>query len=366
MPPVPYHQGKFPPTELNWARLIPLIGPAAAAVSRYEGVLSAVPNAHVLLSPLTTREAVLSSRIEGTQTTFGEVLHFEATDEEPAAGRGADITEVLNYRRALLIAVEEMGRLPLSLRLLRSAHARLLEGARGGQRDPGRFRRVPVWIGPSGTGQEEARYTPPSVELVPGAMDEWERYLHSEQPDKLTQLAILHAEFEAIHPFLDGNGRIGRLLVPLFMVHAGLLATPSFYISAYLEAHRDEYYERLLAVSRDGDWTGWCEFFLTAVRLQAQANQAKASEILALYEKTKGWILELTHSQHAVPALDWLFMRPVFRVTDFVEHSGVPAATGRRILKLAREGGMLRELRPASGRRPGVLAVTELLDIVDH
>jgi Fic family protein len=367
MPAVRYHQGAFPPKDLDLLRLLPLVGPANAALARYEGVLQAVPNANVLLSPLTTQEAVLSSKIEGTQATFGEVLEFEATGE-PVSGDGArvaDIQEVLNYRRALAEAIRLMGTLPLSQRVIRAAHRALMDGVRGQNKSPGEYRRVPNWIGPRGCTPETARFIPASADQVPETMSRWERYLHGDAPDRLIQLAVLHSEFEAIHPFLDGNGRLGRLIVPLFLVEKRLLSGPSFYISAHVEAHRDEYYDRLLGVSRDGDWTGWVAFFLEALMRQAEANQTKAVEILKAYAEKKAWIVQQTHSQHAVRALDWFFVRPVFRASDFVANAGIPKPTANRILRLSRDRGLLRELRPASGRRPATLAFVELLNIAE-
>jgi Fic family protein len=367
MPAVQYHYDHFPPVNLDWPRLLPLIGPASAAVARYEGVLHGIPNSAVLLSPLTTQEAVLSSKIEGTQATFGEVLEFEAAGEAQASGseKAADIQEVLNYRAALRHAVKLMETLPLSQRMVKEAHQVLMEGVRGQNRTPGEYRRVPNWIGPAGCTAEHARFVPAGADRVPDAMSAWEKFIHTDAPDKLVQLAILHAEFEAIHPFLDGNGRLGRLLVPLFLVDKKLLSSPNFYISAYLEAHRDEYYERLLAVSRDDDWTGWCEFFLTAMARQAEGNQAKALAILDLYRKKKDWIAELTHSHHAVRALDWFFSRPIFGTSDFVSSAGIPKPTANRILRLTRAKGLLTELRSASGRRPAILVFSDLVNIAE-
>jgi len=154
-----------------------------------------------------------------------------------------------------------METLALSQRVIRDSHAVLMDGVRGQGKSPGSYRRISNWIGPAGCTMENARFVPPNPDAVPAAMDAWEKYLHSTSGDQLVQLAILHVEFEAIHPFLDGNGRLGRLVVPLFLVEKKLLTSPNFYISAYFEQHRDEYYERLRGVSRDGDWTGWCEFF---------------------------------------------------------------------------------------------------------
>lgn len=365
-----YHQGGFPPPDLDWPRLLPLIGPANAAIARYEGVLHGVPNPNVLLSPLTTQEAVLSSRIEGTQATLGEVLEFEAEDgaADESTPKKADIREVLNYRAALAEATRLMNELPLSQRLIKRTHEVLMQGVRGRNKDPGEYRRIPNWIGPEGCTIETARFVPVGADQLPQAMDAWEAYLHAEAPaipDKLVQLAVLHAEFEAIHPFLDGNGRLGRLIVPLFLFSEGLLTRPNFYLSEFLESHRDEYYDRLLAISRDGDWTGWCEFFLRGLIAQAETNQTKATAILDLYRVRKDWIAEVTHSQYAVRALDWMFERPIFKSSDFVESADIPRPTATRILRVVRDNGLLREVRPAAGRRAAVFAFSELLNLAE-
>lgn len=365
--PVLYHQDGFPPPDLDWPRLLPLIGPANAAIARYEGLLHSVPNPNILLSPLTTQEAVLSSRIEGTQATLGEVLEFEAEDdqaEEPTA-KTADIQEVLNYRAALFEAAALMRELPLSQRLIRQTHVVLMQGVRGRNKDPGQYRRIPNWIGPEGCTIEKARFVPIAADRLPQAMDAWEKYLHADTSDLLVQLAVLHAEFEAIHPFLDGNGRLGRLIIPLFLSSRGLLSRPNFYLSEYFEAHREEYYERLLAVSRDGDWTGWCIFFLRAVIAQAGINQAKTTAILDLYGKRRDWIAEATKSPYGARALDWIFARPIFKSSDFVASVDIPRPTAIRILRVVREHGLLREVRPASGRRSAVYAFSELLNLAE-
>jgi Fic family protein len=363
--PVKYHDGHFPPAALDWERLLPLIGPAHAAVARYEGTLRGIPNAQVLLSPLTSQEAVLSSKIEGTQATLGEVLEFEAAEETASGEKRIDIQEVLNYRKAMRHAVLALKKLPLSQRVVRDTHRVLLAGVRGENRTPGEYRRGPNWIGEPGCKAETARFVPPGADRVLDLMSSWEKYLHEQVPDRLVQLAILHAEFEAIHPFLDGNGRLGRLLVPLFMVDKQLLSSPDFYISGYLESRRDDYYDRLLAVSRDDDWTGWCVFFLEALTAQARDNEARAMTILKLYQSKKDWIAEQTHSQYAVRALDWFFNRPIFKTSDFVASAGIPKPTANRIVRVVREAKLLRELRPASGRRAALLIFPELLNIAE-
>ncbi|MYC93365.1 MAG: Fic family protein [Caldilineaceae bacterium SB0661_bin_32] len=369
MTPVRYNSGQFPPQNLDLQRLLPLIGPAHAEVARYEGMLKGLPNANVLLSPLASQEAVLSSRIEGTQTTLTELLTFEAEGKlsDESTPEKADIREVLNYRQALYAAIDMLKDIPLSQRLVRDAHEVLMQGVRGYNKAPGKYRRLPgtCWIGPPGSTIETARYVPCPVEELNSAMDALESYMHEVAPDTLVQLAIVHAEFEAIHPFLDGNGRMGRLLVPLFMFTKELLSSPSFYISEYLESHRNEYYDGLLAVSRDNDWTGWCAFFLTALTEQARENQQKIENLLKLYSELRDQVVEETPSQYSSRALDWVFGKPIFRQIDFVNDSGIPSHTARRLLNLFKSRGILKELVKGGGRRSAVLAFPELLNIAE-
>ena len=365
--PVHYHEGKFPPADLDWQKLIPLIGPANAAVARYDGTLSAIPNAAVLLSPLTTQEAVLSSRIEGTQATMGEVLEYEARGDTsaPDSDREADIWEVLNYRKAMRTAVDMLNDIHLCQRLILETHKILLNSVRGHGKSPGEYRRIPNWIGPHGCSIEEASFVPIVAQKLPEAMSRWERYIHEDTPDLLVQLGILHAEFEALHPFLDGNGRLGRMCVPLFMYSKKLISGPMFYISEFFEAHRDEYYERLLAVSRDGDWTGWSEFFLKAVQIQAEENLRRSNAILDLYNRMKPQFAELTRSHYAIHALDWIFERPIFKSSDFVKNAGIPDPTAKRILGVLKNENVLKTLHEGSGRRAAIIAFIELLNIAE-
>ena len=364
---VHYQTGAFPPKELRWEEIIPLLGPASAAVARYDGVLAAIPNADVLLNPLVTQEAVLSSRIEGTQATMGEVLEFEADASRPELSevRREDIQEVLNYRRAMRTAEEMLGELPLSMRVINEVHRVLLDGVRGQGKSPGVFRRIPNWIGPPGCSIDDARFVPISANCLPPAMSTWERYIHEDAPDRLVQLAMLHAEFEALHPFLDGNGRLGRMFIPLFLWQRELIRQPRFYMSAYLESNREAYYERLLAVSRDGDWTGWCRFFLQGVQEQANENLGKAQAILDLYEKLKPQVVDWTHSQYAIHALDWIFSRPIFKSTDFIASSSIPDPSARRLLTHLKKAGLVKEITPGRGRRAAVLAFPDLLNIAE-
>ena len=364
-----YHLGKFPPQNLDWARLVPAIGRAHSAVAAYGAMLESMPNTNVLVSPLATQEAIDSNRIEGTQTTLAQVLTFQADEDhaidDPA--RRNDAGEVINYRIALDTATRQLERMPLSLRLVRDAHRVLMRGVRGQDKLPGEYRRIPnsVWIGPPGSTIENADFVPCPVEHLPVTLDAWEKYIHSDEPDSLVQLAIVHAEFESIHPFMDGNGRIGRLIVPIYMVEKGILEAPHFYISGFLDRHRDEYYRRLQAVSREEDWTGWSEFFLTAIADQANANLSRARNILALYNGLKERVVDETRSQYGIRALDWIFEKPIFLSSDFVRKSEIPAATASRILRVLRDGDVLTVLEEARGRRPALLAFTSLLILAE-
>jgi len=364
--PVEYHRGAFPPLALNWKELIPLIGPTSVAIARYDGVLAAIPDPAVLLAPLTSQEAVLSSSIEGTYATMGEVLSLEAGAEEllPERRRG-DIVEVLNYRRAMNEAQRLLDTVPLSQRVMKAAHRVLMAGARGGDKAPGEYRRIPVWIGPDRHDASTARYLPIAAGELPAAMGEWEKYLHADAPDRLVQLAVIHAEFESLHPFLDGNGRVGRMIIPLFLWQRGLIRAPLIYMSGYFEADRGAYYDGLLSVSRDRDWTAWCRYFLEALRTQAEANHEVVMRIVDLYGKLKRDMVDWSRSQYAVQALDWTFGRPIFKSTDFVANASIPAPTAKRLLAVFRDNGLFSTLVEGRGRRSSVYALKDLLNIAE-
>jgi Fic family protein len=366
--PVQYHIGAFPPSNIDWSSLVSLIGSAREALGRYDGLLSAIPNVHVLLSPMTTQEAVLSSKIEGTHVTIGEVLEIEAGGQSAlfTQPKREDAEEVLNYRRAVLACISEMAYRPLSQHMLRAAHQVLMEGVRGRENAPGSYRSEQNWIGPRGCSIDQASFVPVPIVQLQSGMDTWESYMNStDQPDPLVQLAIVHVEFEALHPFKDGNGRLGRMLVPLYLYQRRLIASPEFYMSGYLEANRDEYQERLRAVSRDGDWTGWCTFFLRGIWQQANENERKARAILALYDRLKVKVADLTRSQHSIRALDFIFQFPIFQAPVFTTRSQIPKPTAARILGLLREDGLLTTIREGTGRRAGIFAFRELLNIAE-
>ncbi len=366
MPPVPYHDERFPPDErLDWKRLVPLIGPAEAALARYDGLLSAVPNPALLLSPLTAQEAVMSSRIEGTQASLSEVLEFEAGRKPSSPSVLDDIQEINNYRKGTLIAEKLLEKFPLCQRVILETHKILLSGARGQDKSPGEIRKHQNWIGIPGSSIETATFVPIAPEKLSKALTAWENYLHSDSPNRLVQLAIVHAEFEALHPFGDGNGRLGRMLIPLFLWKYKLIQQPMFYISSFLEAHRDAYYEGLLSVSKDDNWTGWCCYFLEAIQSQAEENSKKVKGILVLYERMKSQISEITNSRYAIQVLDWIFSKLIFSSTDFIKGTGISKPTALRILKRLGDSEVLQTLQERSGPQPAVLFFPELWNVTE-
>lgn len=358
---------RLPLEGINWEPLIPLIGKANRDLAYFNGVLFGISNPDVLLSPLTTQEAVLSSKIEGTQATLGEVLKFEAGEEPEGESRRQDIEEIINYRRSMRVAENELQTRPFSINLLKKLHYELLAGVRGRDKARGEFRNVQNWIGAPSCPIEKAQFVPPIPESIMDYIDNWEKYWHLDRPDVLVQLAIIHAQFEIIHPFLDGNGRLGRMIIPLFLYEKKILSQPEFYISAYLEDHRDEYIERLRSLCfQPNAWNPWIEFFLKALGEEALVNAEKGRQIIKLYERLKGQVIELTHSQFAVPMLDQIFKQPVFRSKIFDQLPSMPTkAAIFTLLNKLKEGGILQVLRKGSGRRPQVMALIELINLCE-
>jgi Fic family protein len=362
----PFVAERLPLTGIDWPSLVPLIGQANRALALYDGILYGVPNPEVLLSPLTTQEAVLSSRMEGTQATLGDVLKFEAGAEVVEESKRQDIQEIINYRRALQTAEEELKKRPFNLNFLLQLHSILLDSVRGRNKARGQFRTEQNWIGPPGSAIEEARFVPPAPLFLKEHLDNWEKYYHGEERDPLVQLAIVHAQFEIIHPFLDGNGRLGRILVPLFLHEKQLLSRPMFYISSYLEANRDEYVDRLRDLGRPKSWDRWINFFLRAVTEQAKANATTARAIIELYGRLKIKLIELTHSRYAVPLLDHLFDQPIFQSGQLTRHRQMPTMqTVMQMLRRLRKAGILKTVRKSRGRQAEIFAFVELLNLCE-
>jgi Fic family protein len=358
---------KLPLSAVNWESLIPLIARANRALAYYDGVLQGVTNSELLLSPMTTQEAVLSSRIEGTQATLGDVLNFEAGEGPSEPERKEDILEIRNYQRALQLGQEELRTKPFGLNLLKKLHSVLLDSVRGRNMGRGEFRTIQNWIGAPGSPIEKAEFIPPAPNRLLEYLDNWEKYYHMERPDHLVQLAVVHAQFEIIHPFLDGNGRVGRMLIPLFLFEKEILSRPLFYLSAYFEAHRDVYVQRLRNLGQQAEaWNEWIEFFLLAIQEQAAVNSEKARAMIDLYTEFKRRILNLTHSQFAVPLLDHIFAKPVFKSSDFKNMSGMPSyPMVMTLLGQLKTAGIVKVVRDGSGRRPQILALPELINLCE-
>lgn len=360
----PYQPDILPLRELDYRGLLPLVGRANAALARYDGLLQGIPNPVVMLSPLTTREAVLSSKIEGTQATVDEVLEQEAGLIKEGE-KYKDIQEIVNYRFALLRAWQYLADYPIRLPFVRELHRILMDSVRGKDKTPGQFRLDQNWIGRAGCSIEQARFVPPNPLQLPNYLHAFESYMDSDDIDFLVQTAVVHAQFELLHPFKDGNGRIGRILIPLFLFQKRALSQPMFYLSDYLETHRDEYYTRLNAISAEHDWNGWIAFFLRAVIEQAAHNSARVSAIGKLYGTMKGRIQDVTRSRYTIALLDAIFDRPICAATDYVARSGIPKKTAMALLKQLREAGILAVLQKGRGRRSAVLYFPELLDLAE-
>lgn len=364
----PYVPNVLPLTELDFRHLLPLVGQANAALARYDGLLQGIPNPAVMLSPLTTQEAVLSSKIEGTQATVDEVLEQEAGLLKEGE-KFKDIQEISNYRQALFAAREYLQDYPIRLGFVRELHRILMNSVRGQDKTPGEFRKDQNWIGKYGCPLEQATFVPPNPIQLPDHLQAWEHYMDSDDADFLLQTAVVHAQFELLHPFKDGNGRIGRILIPLFLYQKRALSQPMFYLSEYLENHREEYYQRLKGISAEGDWNGWIAFFLQAIATQAGQNSTRVTAIQALYEEMKLAIQEATHSQYTVHVLDAIFNKPIFRSSDLTarlsKDFGIHEKTTPGLLRQMRDVGILRELQAGSGRRPATLCFPRLVNLAE-
>ncbi len=364
----PFEPHALPLTELDWRQLLPLVGQANAALARYDGLLAGIPNPAVMLSPLTTQEAVLSSKIEGTQATVDEVLEQEAGLLKEGE-KFQDIQEISNYRTALFQAREYLKEYPIRLGFVRALHRTLMNSVRGQDKTPGEFRLDQNWIGKMGCTMEEATFVPPNPVQLPDHLRAWEAYLDSDDVDFLIQTAVVHAQFELLHPFKDGNGRIGRILIPLFLYQKRVLSQPMFYLSEYLENHRDEYYLRLKGISAEGDWNGWIAYFLRATATQAAQNAQRVAAIQALYEEMKRAIHDTTHSQYTVHLLDAIFSKPMFRTSELAQRlsdeHGIHEKTAPALLRQLRDAGILREIQPGAGRRSATMCFPRLINLAE-
>lgn len=309
-------------------------------------------------------EATNSSRIEGTRATMSDVLAYEAGMVNVDPEKRNDIQEVINYRNAVHVAENMLAEFPLTGRVLRAAHEVLLQGVRGELKSPGMYRIDQVFIGPSNDITED-HYVPPKATQVPDAMARWERYVNDDAQIPLIKTAIAHAELEAIHPFSDGNGRVGRMIIPLMLAMDEVITTPCFYLSEFFEHRNTEYQDMLLLVSKKDAWAEWCIFFLDAVTNQAKENGIKASGIFKLYEDTLDFIMSVVRSDNAARVAPHLFRMAIFPSNIFTRDAGLSESTSRRLIKALKNDERIVEVVPHKGSSPAVFAFPELLRLVE-
>lgn len=350
------------PPEIHWnMRLVRILSQADQLLGRLVGESRRLPNPHVLIRPFVRREAVYSSKIEGTKATLGELLAAEAGAAPERSPE--DLREVGNYVVALEHGMKRLKTLPLSLRLVRELHEKLMTGVRGDHATPGEFRRSQNWIGRPGCTLAEAFYVPPPPDALGRHLGEWEKFLHDEDIPPLIHVALMHYQFEAIHPFIDGNGRVGRLLITLCLHARGVLPEPLLYLSAFFEATRSDYYGSLRAVTGQGDWAGWLEYFLAGVARQSEDALIRAERINHLLGKWRG---DFAGNGSKAPLLliDQIGANPFLIPREIERRLGVSYNTGMRAITALEAGGVLQKV--GDNKRDRVFCARQILDILEE
>jgi Fic family protein len=332
------------PPDLDWTpALISALSDAERELSRLNTLAGNFPFPRLLVQPFIRREAVLSSRIEGTRASLADVYNYESAQLsflEP----DNDVREVHNYVLALDYGLERLGTLPVSLRLIRELHAKLLEGVRGGQLTPGEFRRTQNWIGPAGSTIETATYVPPPVDEMLDTLGAMEKFIHADTDlPALVRASLIHYQFEAIHPFLDGNGRVGRLLVMLLLREWGDLPQPLLNLSAYFERYRQEYYDHLLAVSQRGKWEDWLRFFLRGITAQAKDSVFRMTQLQGIRARYEELVRADRNPQRMTTVIDFMFSRPILTLRQLESALDMPYMAAKRYVDKLMEAGVLQE-----------------------
>lgn len=354
------------PLPPNWewsSSLVSSLSKADRALGELNGLGANLPNPHLLIRPFLRKEAVLSSRIEGTHASLDDVYAYEAVQLTFFDGEN-DVREVHNYVSALDYGLGRLDSLPVSLRLIKEIHGRLMEGVRGEIWTPGEFRRSQNWIGSPGSTLETAEYVPPPVSEMLDALSELEKFIHtpSDLPP-LVRLGLIHYQFEAIHPFLDGNGRIGRLLLVLLLCAWELLSQPLLYLSAYFEANRPAYYEGLLAVSQKGAWQEWLIYFLTGVEVQARDAINRIYRLQELQTHYHAQVQAERAAARLLLLVDFLFAQPILTVRQVKAELEINYPAAQRYVERLKAMGLLREItgraRNRVYRADGILKLLE-------
>jgi len=320
-----------------------LLSEADRALARLDGITTVLPNPELFVAMYVKKEALLSSQIEGTQASLEGVLKFEAnlTPSEDIN----EIREVINYIKALDYGINKLKELPMSNRLIKEIHRILVTGTRGTHKTPGEFRKTQNWIGPIGANLNEATFVPPPPNIVPESMSDLEKFTHRKDDiPPLIKIALIHSQFETIHPFLDGNGRVGRLLITFYLYWKGILSRPLLYLSFYFKKHRNEYYDWLMKVRLDGDWERWLKFFLKGVIEVSKEAADTAREIIELKDKLITRLYENSiSSMYAVKLIDLLFEMPLISATDISQRFSVSTVTASKLIDKFRNAGILTE-----------------------
>ena len=332
------------PPAVNWTEpLINALSDAERELSKLATLSSSYPFPRILIQPFVRREAVLSSRIEGTRASLVDLYNYEAS-QLSFLEEGSDVNEVLNYVRALDYGLARLKVLPVSLRLIREIHAKLMEDVRGGNLTPGEFRRSQNWIGPAGSTLETATYVPPPLDDMKEALSDLEKFIHTDtEIPPLARAAMIHYQFEAIHPFLDGNGRIGRLLIMLLLYEWQLLPQPLLNLSAYFEHYRQEYYDRLLGVSQRGKWEEWLMFFFRGMGAQAQDSVVRMTRLQNIRAKFDVIVQKDRNLTRMAAVIDFLFARPILNNRQLASGLNIPFKTAGQYIEKLVQAGILRE-----------------------
>jgi Fic family protein len=327
-----------------------LLSDADRALGRLDGSIQTLPNSDLFVFMYVRKEAVLSSQIEGTQASLNDVLAAEAEIFDPAAPN--DVGEVINYVGALNFGLSRLERLPLSLRLIKEIHEKLMRGVRGGERTPGEFRRSQNWIGPPGCTLGQATFVPPPPTELMEVLGRFESYMRTEDDvPPLIKIGLAHAQFETIHPFLDGNGRVGRLLMTFLLCQRNVLHKPVLYLSHYLKEHRTQYYQLLQATRDDGDYESWLKFFLRGVSEVSEEATNTARKIVTLREAHKKLLADTfgRAAGNGIKLVDYMFENPVFSVQDVADHLKVTYPSANQIVTRMEQGKLIKEV--TGGRR---------------
>lgn len=321
-----------------------LLSEADRALARLDGIATVLPNPELFIAMYVKKEALLSSQIEGTQASLEGILRFEA-NIEPSEDIN-EIKEVVNYIKAMNYGVDRLKNIPLSNKLIKEIHKILIEGTRGTLKTPGEFRKTQNWLGPQGANLSEATFIPPPPDTVIDLMSNLEKFIHGkDEIPPLIKISLIHAQFETIHPFLDGNGRVGRLLITFYLFWEKILSHPLLYLSFYLKKNRTEYYDWLMKIRLDGDWEGWLKFFLKGVKEVSEEAVNSASKIIILKETIlKRLFDKKVSSIYAVEFLNLLFRKPIITSRELIKELGTSKETANQIIKKFEEIEILKEI----------------------